>query len=68
MKQSTVIFGVLIFAFVVFVTMRGDLPSWLALFHAKAPAPTVQQPSTGGGIMGMIKTAADVAKVAAMFA
>ena len=34
MRQSTVIFGVMIFAFVVYITMRGQLPDYLALFSS----------------------------------
>lgn len=35
MKQSTVTFGVLLFAFVVYITLRGQLPSYLSLFTSK---------------------------------
>lgn len=31
MNQSTVIFGVLIFAFVVFITTRGELPAYMSV-------------------------------------
>jgi len=31
MNQSTVIFGVLIFAFIVFITVRGELPAYLSV-------------------------------------
>ena len=31
MSQSTVIAGALIFAFVIFITMRGELPKYLAV-------------------------------------
>jgi len=31
MSQSTVLFGVLIFAFIVFVTVRGELPAYLSV-------------------------------------
>lgn len=35
MKQSTVIFGVLLFAFLMYITLRGQLPAYLALFKGK---------------------------------
>lgn len=31
MSQSTVIFGVLIFAFVLFITVRGELPAYMSV-------------------------------------
>lgn len=37
-KQSTVIFGALIAGFVIFVTVRGDLPLWFSLFTAQGKA------------------------------
>ena len=37
MRQSNVIFGTLIFAFIVFITMRGQLPAYLDLFKSKPP-------------------------------
>lgn len=39
MRQSNVIFGVLIFAFVIYITLRGQLPAYLSLFTgANTPA------------------------------
>jgi hypothetical protein len=38
LKQSTVIFGVLLFAFIMYVTLRGQLPGYLALFKPKVAA------------------------------
>lgn len=32
MKQSTIIFGAIVFAFVIYITVRGQLPDYLALF------------------------------------
>lgn len=32
MRQSNVIFGVLVFAFVIYITLRGQLPAYIALF------------------------------------
>lgn len=46
MRQSNVIFGTLLFAFLVYVTMRGQLPQYLDLFKAK---PQEQSSSSGGG-------------------
>jgi len=37
LRQSNVIFGTLIFAFIVFITMRGQLPAYLDLFKSKPP-------------------------------
>lgn len=34
MKQSTVIFGALVFGFVVYITLRGQLPAYLGLFNS----------------------------------
>lgn len=31
MSQSTVLFGVLIFAFVLFITVRGELPAYMSV-------------------------------------
>jgi hypothetical protein len=38
MRQSTLTFGVLLFMFVVYITVRGQLPAYLALFKSKKPA------------------------------
>lgn len=35
MRQSNVIFAALLFAFIVYITVRGQLPSYLALFTRK---------------------------------
>jgi hypothetical protein len=32
LSQSVIIFGAVAFAFLVFVTVRGDLPKWLSIF------------------------------------
>lgn len=56
MRQSTVIFGVLIFAFVVYITMRGQLPAYLALFSSSntstssAPKSTSSAETKSSGI------------------
>lgn len=56
MKQSTIIFGVIIFLFVVYITMRGDLPKWFELFHMEGPhdvyQPAPQTAEAGGGSGG----------------
>lgn len=67
-RQSTIIFATLIVAFIIFITIRGDLPAWLALFTQKGtktdttvvatPAPA----SSGGGFLsGLLDTALKVA-------
>lgn len=50
MKQSTVIFATLTFAFVVYITLRGQLPAYLALFSSSHDNPTPA--SSGGGYSG----------------
>lgn len=46
MRQSSVIFGALFVAFIVFITVRGELPAYLgALFPKKSG-------SSGGGLFG----------------
>lgn len=46
MRQSTVIFGTLLLAFIVYITLRDQLPEYLALFKGKsktaAPSTTAQ--------------------------
>ena len=58
-RQSTIIFATLIVAFIIFITVRGDLPSWLALFTQKgtkvtSTVGTAPAASSGGGILGTI--------------
>jgi len=45
LRQSNVIFGTLIFAFIVFITMRGQLPAYIDLFKSKPPE---EKKSSGG--------------------
>lgn len=73
MRQSTVTFGVILFAFIVYITVRGQLPSYIALFKSKQHAKvtvTGGASSSGGGssIADTAKGAAEVAQVALMFA
>lgn len=35
MRQSTIIFGSLLFAFIIYITLLGQLPSYLGLFSPK---------------------------------
>lgn len=44
MRQSTITFGVILFAFVVYITMRGQLPAYLDLFKSKP-----KEASSSGG-------------------
>jgi hypothetical protein len=39
-RQSTIIFGTLLAAFVIYITLRGQLPDYLALFTKAAPSNT----------------------------
>lgn len=48
MPQSVVIFGVLIFLFVVFITTKGQLPAYLAVIGI-APASNLPSSKTGVG-------------------
>lgn len=43
MRQSTIIFGTLVFAFVIYITVRGQLPAYFSLFTG------ANVPVTGGG-------------------
>lgn len=74
MNQSTKIAGCLAFAFLVFITARGELPDYLACLgigpRAKDipkdhPATETSGGDSGGGID--METVANVAKVAMMF-
>lgn len=53
MRQSTLTFGVLLFMFVVFITVRGQLPAYLALFRSKkvgeSSSSSMGNSFTGGG-------------------
>lgn len=70
MSQSNVIAASLALAFLMFITLRGELPDYLALFKAKphAPAPTVTgwgapaAGSSGGGAGGSGGIMGDVMK------
>lgn len=50
MKQSNVIFGTLLLAFVIYITLRGQLPAYLSLFSgegsssASPSAPAKEKP------------------------
>lgn len=37
MRQSTIIFGTLLLAFVIYITLRGQLPAYLGLFTGANP-------------------------------
>lgn len=37
MRQSNIIFGTLLFAFVIYITLRGQLPEYIALFTGASP-------------------------------
>lgn len=52
MPQSVVIFGVLIFLFVVFITTKGQLPAYLAVIGI-APASNLPSSKTAGTIGGI---------------
>ena len=48
MGQSTVIFGTLLFAFIVFITVRGELPKYMGFFFGKTIKKTTAPVSYGG--------------------
>lgn len=57
MRQSSVIFGVLLLAFVIYITMRGQLPGYMALFKPKQKETTAPSSSNKG--KGLLGKAAD---------
>ncbi len=53
MRQSNVIFGTILLAFIVYITMRGQLPAYLDLFKKGKPTSSSSGSSkSGGGILG----------------
>lgn len=55
MRQSTLTFSVLLFMFIVFITVRGQLPAYLALFKSKKVSSNTSgsgSSSAGGGSFG----------------
>jgi len=46
LRQSNIIFGAILFAFIVYITIRDQLPSYLDLFNSK---PKVTSNGGGGG-------------------
>jgi hypothetical protein len=69
-RQSTILVGVLLAAFAMYVVLRGDGKAWLSLFVKHGAHETIKDTSSGssGGssTADTIKTAAEVAKVAAV--
>lgn len=49
LSQSDKVFGALLIAFVIYVTVRGQLPGYMALFTKKAPASSGSSTSSGSG-------------------
>lgn len=59
MQQSNFIFGALAVAFVVFITTRGSLPTYMSVLFGTAAAPAAPQTSGGdssvaGAVAGAI--------------
>lgn len=52
MRQSTLTFGVLLFIFVVYITVRGQLPAYLSLFKRKTGSGSTTTSLGGGGSFG----------------
>jgi len=62
LRQSNIIFAALLFAFIIYITIRGQLPSYLALFSGKgasssAPTKTPTSSSSTGQNKDPIDTA-----------
>lgn len=58
MRQSNFIFGALAVAFVVFITTRGSLPTYLSVIFGTAQAPAAPaSPSTSDVVSGVTKGA-----------
>lgn len=50
MRQSTLVFAILLFAFLVYITGRGQLPQYLLLFKRKdQQTATINNSSSSGG-------------------
>ncbi len=70
LSQSDKLFGALLIAFLIYITVRGQLPApkgYLGIFvHSAAPVVTPSAPkSSGGGLsdaLNIAKTAFDIAK------
>lgn len=71
MKQSTIIFGAILFAYVIYITMRGQLPAFLDLFSSakssgkKVGTDTVDGPAPSPSDVG--KSFSDVLDKATKF-
>jgi hypothetical protein len=48
-SQSTIVFLFMVFAYLIFITQRGELPAYLALLYGGGTPTTVPHPQTAGG-------------------
>lgn len=56
MSQSTIIAGVILFAFIVYITMKGELPKYLAVLGLQPSTVTTSTASSTGYNFGNINT------------
>ena len=61
MNQSTIIFGYLFAAFVIFITMRGELPVYMGFLLSTPKQPASGPPASGSGATGSASSNGDVA-------
>lgn len=59
MSQSNVIFASIFLAYIVFITMRGELPIYLGFLLKSAPAQPSQS-NAGGGLPSWLSSASKV--------
>lgn len=57
MRQSSIIFGALFVAFIVFVTVRGELPAYIAALLPRSSGGAGSAAPSGGGLLGSIGSA-----------
>lgn len=60
MRQSNVIFGALAVAFVVFITSRGSLPTYMSVLFGTASGGTGDAQPTGGASSGGLSGPVDL--------
>lgn len=65
MNQTSIIFAVLFAAWLVFITARGELPSYIGVLTGSVPAPKQTQTTSDSG-SSIIQDAATVAQFAAI--
>ncbi len=58
MQQSNVIFGALLIAFIVFITLRGELPTYITILRGGnvSPSQATSTAANSSGLSGTIST------------